>query len=252
MAMDGYKPAESTLFAIKNFPTPTCTTDIRSWFGLVNQVAYTFSQSRIMEPFRDLLKKGQRFYWDDRLETLFQQSKSEILSQAEEGVRSYDLRRPTCLTTDWCRIGVGFSLTQKYCKCSGPVNPNCGRGHWKLVFAGSRFTKKNERDLFSPTEGECLAAVYGLTRCRMFTLGCPDLTLVVDHRPLLGILNDRSLDSIENPRLLKLKEKTLPFKFNIIHVPGSSDAIRIADAVSRHPTPVGPKNEGQETADRVS
>ena len=206
VTMDGYKPAESTLSAIKNFPTPTSVTDVRSWFGLVNQVAYTFSQSRIMEPFRDLLKKGQRFYWDDRLETLFQQSKSEILRQSEDGVRSYDLRKPTCLTTDWCKIGIGFALTQKHCKCSGPVNPNCGKGHWKLVFAGSRFTKKNERDLFSPNEGECLATVFGLTRCRMFTLGCPNLTLVVDHRLLLRVLNNRSLDSIENPRLLKLKE----------------------------------------------
>ena len=243
VTLDGYKPAESTLAAIKNFPTPTSITDIRSWFGLVNQVAYTFSQSRIMEPFRDLLKKGQKFYWDDRLQTLFQQSKSEILRRAEEGVRSYDLHKPTCLTTDWCKIGLGFALTQKHCKCSGTINPNCGKGHWKLVFAGSRFTKKNERDLFSPTEGECLAAVYGLTRCRMFTLGCPNLTLVVDHRPLLGVLNDRSLDSIENPRLLKLKEKTLPFKFNIMHVPGSSDAIRVADAVSRHPTTDAPEEQ---------
>ena len=117
------------------------------------------------------------------------------------------------------------------------------------MFAGSRFTKKNERDLFSPTEGECLAAVYGLTRCRMFTLGCPNLTLVVDHRPLLGVLNDRSLDSIENPRLLKLKEKTLPFKFDILHVPGSSDAIRVADAVSRHPTTDAPEDTGIETVD---
>ena len=202
-----------------------------------------------MEPFRDLLKKGQKFYWDDRLQTLFQQSKSEILRRAEEGVRSYDLHKPTCLTTDWCKIGLGFALTQKHCKCSGTVNPNCGKGHWKLVFAGSRFTKKNERDLFSPTEGECLAAVYGLTRCRMFTLWCPNLTLVVDHRPLLGALNDRSLDSIENPRLLKLKEKTLPFKFNIMHVPGSSDAIRVADAVSRHPTTDAPEDTGMETVD---
>ena len=116
------------------------------------------------------------------------------------------------------------------------MDPNCGEGHWKLVHAGSRFTKKNERDLFSPTEGECLAAVFGLEKCRMYTLGCPNLTLVVDHQPLTSILNDRSLDSIENPRLLKLKEKTLKFDFRIVYVPGSSKAIRAADALSRYTT----------------
>ena len=43
--------------------------------------------------------------------------------------------------------------------------------------------------------------------------------MAVDHKPLLGILNDKSLD-IENPRLLMLKEKTLWFNFNVIHVAG--------------------------------
>ena len=238
VTFNGYKPAEHLLSSIKNFSTPSNATDIRSWFGLVNQVAYTFALNRIMEPFRDLAKKGRKFYWDDTLDTLFQKSKEEVIRQAEEGVRTYDIQKSTCLTTDWCKMGVGFALTQKHCKCSGPSNPNCGSGHWKLVFAGSRVTKKNER-LFSPTEGECLAATFGLHRCRMFTLGCRDLTLAVDHRPLTGILNDRSLDSIENPRLLKLKEKTLPFDFKIVYVPGSSDAIKTADALSRNAAAAG-------------
>ena len=58
------------------------------------------------------------------------------------------------------------------------------------------------------------------------------------------MLNDCLLDSIENPRLLKLKEKTLPFRFNIMYVRGSSDAIRVADAVSRHPTDDEPGDIG--------
>ena len=34
------------------------------------------------------------------------------------------------------------------------------------------------------------------------------------------ILNDKSLADIDNPRLLMLKEKTLWFNFDVIHVPG--------------------------------
>ena len=235
VTMEGYRPAPSILAAIREFPTPKNITDVRSWFGLVNQVAYSFSQSNIMEPFREALKKGRKFYWDDTLETLFQRSKNEIVQQVKAGVQAYDLQKPTCLTTDWCKTGIGFVLTQKHCKCSGPANPNCGEGHWRIVHAGSRFTRQNERDLFSPTEGECLAAVFGLEKCRMYTLGCPNLLLVVDHQPLTGILNDRSLDSIENPRLLKLKEKTLKYDFTITYTPGSSKAIQAADALSRYP-----------------
>ena len=69
----------------------------------------------------------------------------------------------------------------------------------------------------------------------MFTLGCPNLILDVDHQPLKGVLNDRSLDSIDNPRLLKLKERTLPYSFEIIHVPGTSNVVRAADTLSGYP-----------------
>ena len=68
----------------------------------------------------------------------------------------------------------------------------------------------------------------------MYTLGCPNLTLAVDHKPLTNILNDRRLDTIDNPRLRRLKEKTFPFSFGIQHVAGGSDAMKIADALSRN------------------
>ena len=251
VTMDGYRPSPKLLSSIQNFPTPTNITDIRSWFGLVNNVAYTFSQSHIMAPFRDLLKRGQKFYWDDELETLFQKSKDEIIQQAKDGVLAYDLHKPTCLATDWSKIGIGFTLTQKHCKCPGPANPSCGQGHWKLVHAGSRFTQKGERELFSPTEGECLAAAFGLEKCRMFTLGCPNLILAVDHQPLKGVLNDRSLDSLDNPRLLKLKERTLPYAFQIIHVPGTSNVVKPADTLSRYPTDHEPADEREALSSRA-
>ena len=68
----------------------------------------------------------------------------------------------------------------------------------------------------------------------MYTLGCKNLLLATDHNPLTGILNDRRLDSIENPRILKLKEKTLAFDYRIVYVKGGSNAIKAADALSRH------------------
>ena len=70
----------------------------------------------------------------------------------------------------------------------------------------------------------------------MFTLGCRDLTVGTDHKPLTRILNDRNLDSITNPRILRFKENTLPFDFRLIHVKGESHAIRTADAMSRYPS----------------
>ncbi len=230
---DGFKPSESTIEAIKNFPTPTNITDVRAWFGLVGYVSYAFSQNSIMHPFRCLLEKKRPFYWDDTLDRLFKASKAEIVKKISQGVYAYDIKKSTCLATDWSKDGLGFSLTQKHCDCSGVADPNCGVDHWRVVFAGSKTTNGAQKR-YAPIEGECLAAAYGLERCRMYTLGCSDLTLAVDHKPLTNILNDRHLDTITNPRLRRLKEKTFPFRFQIKYVPGGSNAMKVADALSRH------------------
>merc|ERR1712105_349609 len=73
---------------------------------------------------------------------------------------------------------------------------------------------------YAPVEGELLAVAYALHQCRYFILGCLDLTIATDHKPLLKVLGDRSLADMQNRRLQNLKEKTLSYKFNVVHVPG--------------------------------
>ena len=112
------RPCKKYLDAIQNFPKPSNITDVRSWFGLVNQVSYAFSATERMLPFRDLLKTGSTFYWDNELDNLFEESKSIIISEIEEGVRIFDKSKPTCLATDWSKDGIGFWLFQKHCHCN--------------------------------------------------------------------------------------------------------------------------------------
>ena len=69
-----------------------------------------------------------------------------------------------------------------------------------------------------------------LEKTRHFVIGCPDLTIAVDHKPLLKVFGNRSLEAIPNPRLRNLKEKTLKYRFRIAHVPGIRHA-----ALSDHP-----------------
>ncbi len=113
------RPCMESLQAIRNFPAPKNITDVRSWFGLVNQVSYAFSMAEKMLPFRQLLKPGTPFKWDEHLNTLFEESKSAIISEIEDGVRIFDRSKPTCLATDWSKTGIGFWLFQKHCACPG-------------------------------------------------------------------------------------------------------------------------------------
>ena len=95
----------------------------------------------------------------------------------------------------------------------------CCPDGWKTCLVGSRFTNRAEGS-YSATEGEMLAIQDSFKKSKFFTLGCDDLIVGTDHKPLLGILNNKELDKIDNPRLFRLKVKTLPWKFSIIHIPG--------------------------------
>lgn len=225
------KPCQHSLEAIKEFPTPKNITDIRSWFGLINQVSYAFASAERMLPFRDLLKPGKPFTWNSQLDDLFNESKAIIIEEIRHGVEIFDKSKPTCLATDWCKDGLGFWLLQKHCECP-TISPICCHSGWKVTLVGSRFTTGAE-SRYAPIEGEALAVVDALRKARHFVLGCSDLIIATDHKPLLKVFSDRSLEDINNTRLLNLKEKTLQFQFRMMHIPGVRH--RAADAVSRHP-----------------
>ena len=184
-----------------------------------------------MPPFRQLMQPNTPFKWDESLQNAFEESKAVIISKIE-GVRIVDTSKPTCLATDWSNAGIGFWLLQKHCSCP-KTEPFCCPTGWKITLVGSRFTHSHE-SRYAPIEGEALAVVDALDKARYFVLGCDDLIIAVDHKPLLKIFSDRSLDNIPNQRLRNLKEKTLRYRFRVVHTPGARH--RATDCILRHPT----------------
>ena len=70
---------------------------------------------------------------------------------------------------------------------------------------------------------------------KYYTLGCKELYIATDQKPLVIILGNRALDTIENPCLLRIKEKTFRWTFTMIHFPGLRQ--QAADALSRRQSP---------------
>ena len=75
-----------------------------------------------------------------------------------------------------------------------------------MVLVGSRFTHSAE-SRYARIEGDALE------KARHFVLECSDLQIAVDHKPLLKIFGDRSLEDIHNTRLRNL---TLPYRFQTV------------------------------------
>ena len=194
---DDYKPSDDMLSAIRNFPMPDnpSIADIRSWFGLVNQVALFLATAPVMAPFHDLLKPSnataKKVYWDSELQQLFESTKSDISELASRGLAYYDTNRRTAVITDWSKKGIGFVIMQKHCNCVNDINDqsilNCCKQGWRLAFCHSRHLDQNEQE-YAPIEGEALAVCWALKKARLFLLGCPHFEVIIDHNPLLKIL----------------------------------------------------------------
>ena len=244
---EGVRPTDSFVDSILNFPTPTSLTDIRSWFGAVAQVSYSFATSPAMLPFKHLLSSKTSFSWSPELEKAFKASKQEVVDQCMLGVRTFDPSLPTALSTDWCKTGMGFWLCQKRCQCL-EVKPGCCPQGWQTVYVGSRFCNGAE-SRYHPICGEARAAAYGVEKCRFFLLGMPDFLLCLDHRPLLKIFSPSTeLGAITNPRLYNQKMKLLPYRFTPVFIPGKAHVT--ADCYSRRSD--FPEQPDLTSADKIS
>ena len=77
-----------------------------------------------------------------------------------------------------------------------------------------------------------LAVVWAAKKAHLFIAGA-DVELIVDHRPLISIINWKTLDELSTPRIVRLKEKLTPCRLNAMWRPGIEH--KVVDCFSRHP-----------------
>ncbi|XP_043217806.1 uncharacterized protein LOC122379571 [Amphibalanus amphitrite] len=223
ISADGYEPDPQLTSAISSFPTPKNISELRSFFGLANQVApFVDELSELLLPLRPLLSTRNEFIWDEQQEQAFILAKKALTSVPN--LAYFDPRRPTSLSTDASRLkGFGFLLRQQQ-----------EDGSWRVIQAGSRFLSSAE-SRYATIELEATAVVWAMKKCHIFLSGLTSFTIFVDHKPLVPIINGKTLDEIENPRLQRLKLKMAYYgPFVASWVPGSQH--KAADALSRSPT----------------
>jgi hypothetical protein len=216
----GIQCSSDLLKSIREFPRPKNLTDLRSWFGLVNQLGnFSPDITQIMEPFRPLLQKNSCYLWLPEHEQAFNEAKRRLSSPPV--LTYFAVNRPTLLATDASRLhGLGFVLLQMV------------DGVWKTVQAGSRFLTPTE-SRYAMIELEALGACWAMKKCDMFLRGLPHFKLITDHQPLIPILNSKGIADVENPRLQRLMMKMLPYTFTAEWVKGKDHLA--ADALSRFP-----------------
>ena len=217
----GYTPDSKKTAAVSSFPQPECLTDLRSFLGLVHQMgAFSPDVARAAEPLRQLLRPKNSWLWTEEHSKAFNEVKMVLVKPPVLGF--FNPKRRTVLETDAARLkGLGFCLRQQD-----------EAGNWRLIQCGSRFLTDTETR-YAVIEVEMLAIVWAMKKCAIYLQGMQNFEVATDHRPLIPILNGKSLQDIANPRLQRLRESIV--SFNCVAVWRQGKLHAIPDALSRYP-----------------
>ena len=226
VSSDGIRPTEDRIMCIKNFPVPTSRKTLKSFLGTARYIAHFVPDLAMVEgPLRQLDRAHVSFIWTDVHQRAFEEIKTILTGPLV--LRNFDSARPTRLETDASRLGLGFALLQQ-----DPETNN-----WHLIQCGSRgLTDPESR--YAVCELEMLSICWSLIKSRHWILGYDDLEVVTDHSSLVGVFN-KQISELNNPRLIRLRERCLEFTFRVTWRRGVLN--QLADMLSRFP--VWPPND---------
>lgn len=208
----GVEVMEEKVKIIKDWPSPTNVSELRSFLGLANYYRkFIKGSSEIARPLTDLLKKAEVWRWSEK-----EQAAMEKLKQALSNAPVLlipDPELPFELTTDASDYAIGAVLTQ-----------NQGKGHQPVAFESR---KLNSAEMNYPThEKELLAIVHAIKVWRHY-LDAQAFIVHTDHSPLTYLQSQPKLSKRQARWLEVLQE----FKFEIKYKAGKDNVV--ADALSR-------------------
>ena len=199
---------------VKNWPTPTNLTEVKSFLGLCSYYGnFIPNFAEIAHPLHQLSKKDVEFQWSDQCENAFVSLKkclttSPILSYPNEEDKFV-------LDVDASNYSIGAVLSQ------------IQNGEERVIAYASRSLKSQELN-YCTTRKELLALVHWIPHFKHFLLAKKFL-LRSDHGSLYWLFNWRDPEG-QIARWLSILG---PYDFDIEHRPGKKHGN--ADALSRYP-----------------
>ena len=165
--------------SIKNWPTPTCVKEVRSFLGLCSYYRrFIYQFSDIAKPLHNLTKKGQAFLWTEECMNAFVTLKQKL---TEAPVLAYpDFEKEFILDTDVSYVSIAAVLSQKI----------DGKEH--VIAYASRTLSQCEKQ-YCVTRKELLPVVNYVKHFRHYLYG-KKFTLRTDHGSLRLIMNFKNLE----------------------------------------------------------
>ncbi|CAK9796615.1 Retrovirus-related Pol polyprotein from transposon 17.6 [Anthophora quadrimaculata] len=215
----GVRSAPEKVAAVKKFPTPKNTKNIREFLGLAGYYRRFIDKfSQISKPLESLLRKDVKFIWEKDQQRAFDTLRTALCS--EPLLQYPDFQKQFNITTDASGYALGAVLSQ------GEIASD------KPIAYASRLLQGAEIN-YSTIEKECLAIIYAVQHFRPYIYG-RRFNLITDHRPLVW------MNSVKDPtsRPLRWRLKLTEYDYKIIYKAGKQNTN--ADALSRNPVSIFP------------
>lgn len=219
ISVNGIKPNEKKIQAIKNWPIPRDLRQLRGFLGLSGYYRrFIKNYADIAKPLT-LLMRGDREP-TNRPITLGEKERKSFndLKNTLTGneILTYpDYSKHFLVTTDASDVAIGAVLSQGEPGKDRPIH-----------FISRTLTETEEG--YSATEKELLAIVWALDQFRNYVYG-QRIKILTDHQPLTFSISPKN----PNPKLKRWKARIDEYDHELVYFPGKSN--KVADALSRIP-----------------
>lgn len=225
---EGITPDPENVRAIKEFPTPTCRKELRSFLGMVGFLRkYATAEALTARNLHDLLKKSKMWKWTEDCEREFNLIKESLIRAPI--LKHPDMNLDFCLNVDSCGFGIGAELYQ--------INEK--GEHCTIAYASRVLTAAERR--YTVTEQECLAILWAFKKFQIYLAG-RKTRIYTDHRALQFLMESKLMPG----RLTRWALYLQQFEFEIHHIPGRSNVV--ADCLSR--SPINEREQAEENRER--
>ena len=219
---EGVYPVAAKVDAIKNAPAPRDVTQLRAFLGMLNYYhRFLPNVATILEPLHGLLRKGQKWKWNQEQQKAFETAK-ELLQSADLLIH-FNPDVKLVLASDASNYGIGAVLSHEM--------PD---GTERPIGYVSRSLNPAERN-YSTIDKEALPMIVGVKKFHQFLYG-KRFTIRTDHKPLEGLSGEKKgISSQASPRVQRWALTLAAYEYDIQYKAGAMNGN--ADALSRLPLP---------------
>jgi transposase InsO family protein len=214
----GHRISKERTRDIADTPTPTSTREVRQFLGKIAFIKHFIPQcTAIAAPLYKLTPLHKRFQWGPEEQAAF--DRLQKLTETSGLLWFPQVGKPYTIYADGSGIGCGGWLTQMV------------DGKPRALAACSRRFEPREMRSHNTTEREAAAIRFCLDSFKHFIAGEPGLTVVTDHKPLVGALDPQKEPS--STRLKRIAMAISEYSPKIVWEAGKFNVA--ADALSRQP-----------------